>query len=219
MAQLYPRPELKTELWLVNGWQSLSKFGEGFGLGYSVNYKPTDRLSLTHNVLGGNFEADQTRTRFYTDNTVQWKYAEHPTPWLKHLAIAAVADAGYESASLAANGASANWMGGAALLHRAEFNDQWAGTLRGSFYSDPQKLVALALPGGQAVNGELVASELTATLDYRPSTWMLYRLEVRHDFSNVPYIAGPGGITGPTGFTPDLRTGGDRLMANATVRF
>ena len=222
MGQLYPRPDLKTELWLVNGWQSLSKHGEGMGFGYSVNWRPTDRLSLTHNVLAGSFEADQTRTRWYADNSVQWRYAERPLPGIKHLAIAAVADVGYNTASTAAGGLPATWLGGGALLHRIEINERWATTLRGSVYHDPQKLVALALPGGQAVQEGLTASELTATLDYRPSTWMLYRLEYRRDLANVPYVAGPGGLTaaaGATGFAPDLRTAGDRLTANATLRF
>jgi hypothetical protein len=51
---------------------------------------------------------------------------------------------------------------------------------------------------------------------------MLYRLEYRRDMASIPYVAGPGGLVAPagaTGFSPDLRTGGDRLTANATVRF
>jgi hypothetical protein len=223
MAQLYPRPDLKTELWLVNGWQSLSKHGEGLGLGYSVNAKPTDTLSLTHNFLGGNFEADQTRTRLYTDNTVQWKYATAPWPGMGHLAIAAAADAGYNTESTLPGGPAATWMGGLALLHRAVFDERWALTLRGSVYHDPQKLVALALPaGGTLAPDPLTAGELTATLDYRPSPWMLYRLEYRRDMASIPYVSGPGGLVAPagaSGFSPDLRTAGDRLTANATVRF
>lgn len=222
MAQLSPSAELKTELWLVNGWQSLSRLGDGVGVGYSINWKPSDRLSLTHNVLGGNFQADQSRTRLYTDNTLQWKYAVKPWPGIEHLAIAAAADAGYETASTSAAGRPGTGMGGAALLHRVELSDHWATSLRGSIYSDPQKLVALALPAGGTVQDGLVAAEVTATLDYRPSSWMLYRLEYRHDFSNVPYVAGPGGITSPAGangFTPDLRTDGGRLIVNATLRY
>jgi hypothetical protein len=223
MAQLYPRKDLKTELWLVNGWQSLSKYGEGFGYGYSVNWRPHDRLSLTTNFLGGNFEADQTRTRLYSDHVLQWKYAVGgPDQRFKHLAIGAAADIGYNTASTLPGGAQATPLGGFALMHRAELNDQWAATLRGSTFYDPQGLVALALPGGGSPPAGLQPSELTACLDYKPSPWVLYRLEYRHDMANVPYIAGPGGITAPAGatnFTPDFRTSGDRLTANATVRF
>lgn len=223
MAQLYPRPDLKTELWLVNGWQSLSKFGDGMGVGYSVNWRPTERLSLSHNFLGGNFEADQSRTRLFTDNTVQWKYAVggEGKPY-KHHAVAAVADLGYNTASTAPGGAAATPLGGLALLHRTEFNDQWAATVRGSTFYDPQGLVALALPGGGSAPAGLMPAELSANVDYKPQPWVLYRLEYRHDLANVPYISGPGGITAPagtTGFTPDYVRAGDRVTANVTVRF
>jgi hypothetical protein len=103
-------------------------------------------------------------------------------------------------------------------------SDQLAITARGSAYSDPQRLVALPLPFGQtAPAGDLLIAEATATLDYKPSPWLLYRLEYRHDWSSIPFIAGPGGITparpGDTGFRPDLRTSGGRLLLNATLRF
>ncbi len=223
MVQAYPRPDLKTELWLVNGWQSISKFGEGMGVGYSINWRPSDRLSLAHNFLGGNFEADQTRARLFTDNTVQYKYALGGAGQpFKHLAVAAAADVGYNTASAAPGGAAATPLGGLALMHRAELNDQWAATVRGSTFYDPQGLVALALPGGGSPPAGLMPAELSANVDFKPSPWVLYRLEYRHDMANVPYVAGPGGITAPagaTGFTPNYVQAGDRLTANVTVRF
>lgn len=215
MLQAYPRPDLKAELWLVNGWQTLSKVNEGFGYGYQLNWRPGDRLSLAQNLLAGNFEADASRTRIYFDHTAQWKYAQD-LPFAKHLAVGAVADVGYDTASAQPGGLPATWLGGAALMHRAELSDQWAFTLRGSAYADPQGLVALPLPGGQPLPAGLRPWEATATLDYRPSPWVLYRLEARHDQANVPYVAGPGGVTGAT---PDLRLSGDRATANVTLRF
>jgi hypothetical protein len=219
--QLYPRPDLLAQLWLVNGWQSLSKQTDAPGLGWSLNWRPTDRLSLTHNFLGGAFESDPSRVRYYADNVLQWQYARQPLPWIKSLALNATADLGYNTAGTQL---PATWLGGGTLAHRVEFNDQWALGLRGSFFADPQKLVALPLPGGQAIpDGALTAAEATATLDFKPVPWLLYRLEYRHDWSSIPYIAGPGGITPPAGngagFSPDLRTNGDRLTLNATLRF
>ncbi|MEB3198167.1 MAG: outer membrane beta-barrel protein [Candidatus Sericytochromatia bacterium] len=216
MAQLYPRPELKAELWLVNGWQTLGKTGEGFGLGYSLNWRLGDRLSLTHNVLGGQLGADPTRLRIFTDNACQWRYAVAPWPGVKHLALAAVADLGHEGASGQVGGQPATLFGGGGLLHRVVFNDQWAATLRASSFYDPQRLVALAPPGATSGGAPLWAGEGTATLDYSPSPWMLYRLEARHDLANTPYVAGPGGITATP---PDFRLSGSRLVLNATLRF
>lgn len=219
--QLYPRQDLLAQLWLVNGWQSLSKQTTSPGLGWSVTWRPNDRLSLTHNFLGGAFDSDASRLRLYADNIVQWQYARQPLPWIKSLAVSATADLGRETAGVTL---PATWFGGGTLAHRIEFDDHWALGLRTSAFADPQKLVALGLPAGQALpDGTLVAAEGTATLDYKPLPWLLYRLEYRHDWSSLPYIAGSGGITPPggdvQGFAPDLRTNGDRLTLNATLRF
>lgn len=215
MAQLYPRPDLKTEFWLVNGWQTLGKVGEGFGAGYSVAWRTGEHLSLTHNVLGGQLGEDPTRHRLFIDNSLQWRYAVRPWPGVRHVALAAVADGGYESASTRPDGAPATFFGGGGLLHRVVFNEHWAFTVRTSTFNDPQRLVALVPPKGAPGNGPLWVGEGTATLDYNPSPWMLYRFEVRHDVANAPYIAGPGGITGAS---PDWRHQGSRAMVNATFR-
>jgi hypothetical protein len=145
------------------------------------------------------------------------QFQRNTQPWsgVRHLALAAVADLGYESASLRADGSPATFFGGGGLLHRVVLDDHWAFTLRTSTFSDPQRLVALVPPSGAAGSGPLWVGEGTATLDYNPSPWILYRLEVRHDVANSPYIAGPGGITGST---PDWRTQGSRAMLNATFR-
>ncbi|MDB5097689.1 MAG: outer membrane protein [Cyanobacteria bacterium RYN_339] len=205
------RDDLAGQVWLVNGWQSVSKFGEGMGVGWQLTYHPTDRLSLVHNFLGGNFDRDQGRTRFYADNSVQWQYAR--PAWAKRLSLAAVADLGYETAGTL----PATVMGGLALYHRAELDDHWALGLRGSAFGDPQQLLALTVPAGQALpdGGTLMPWEVTATLDYKPSAWLLYRLEYRHDGSNIPFIAGPGGITGSA---PNFLTSGDRVTANVSMR-
>lgn len=210
------RPDLKAQFWLVNGWQSISQLGEGKGIGWSLNWTPSDRLSLTHNFLGGNFEADQSRTRYYTNHSVQWKYAENPVPGITHMALVAAVDYAYNTAGTQLLATS---MGGVALLHRITFSDQWALSLRGSVYSDPQKLVAAAPPlaAGQSLSSDpLTTSEVTATLDFKPSPWLLHRLEVRHDMASIPYIAGPGGVTS----TPaDFRTSGTRAVFSSTLRF
>jgi hypothetical protein len=222
-AQLFPTTTLKTELWLTNGWQTLAKTSEGFGYGYVVEWHPWDRLSLRQNTLAGNIDpADPTRTRFYFDNNLQWKYGEH---WLgaKSMAIAAAYDYGVESAG--SNGASPATMWGAALMHRIQFDDHWSTTERVSFFDDPQHLVALGLPAGNLAAGDLQVGEGTIGIDFSPMPWFIYRFEYRHDFSNnVPYIAGPLGTTPPAGvnpasWTPPLVFSGDRLTLNTTLRF
>jgi hypothetical protein len=219
--QLFPRDDLKTELWIVNGWQSLSKYGEQPGVGWAIVWRPTDRVIVTQNMLSGRFDADQARLRFFADNSVQWQYARQPTRWLKSLAIDLIVDVGYETA-----GASlpATTVLGGALLHRVELSTTWAIGVRASVFRDPQRLLALALPAGAPLPpGDLLVGEATATVDFKPTTWLLYRLEYRHDAASLPYIAGPGGVTrpasAPASWAPDLRTSSDRIVANATLRF
>ena len=77
--------------------------------------------------------------------------------------------------------------------------------------------------------GAFFGGGLALTLDFAPSPWLLVRLEYAKRWANIPYFSGPGGITGPGGmapsdpaaassFTPDLRKGDARLVANATLR-
>ncbi len=43
------------------------------------------------------------------------------------------------------------------------------------------------------------AWDTQATFDYMPSQWVTWRVEFTHRAANVPYFAGPGGITPPGG--------------------
>jgi hypothetical protein len=88
-----------------------------------------------------------------------------------------------------------------------------------------------SLPGnGASVNPfEWLGGGFAVTADFRPSPWLLLRVEYAHRVANQPYFSGPGGITGPNGippvddaarsaFSPDLRNTDDRLVANVTLR-
>ena len=203
--QLFPRDDLKTELWIVNGWQSLSKFGEQLGIGWAIAWRPNERILVTQNMLSGRFDADQTRLRFFTDNSIQLQYAKQPVKWIKSLAVDVIFDIGYETAGTLLPSTSVI---GGSILHRIEFSNTWAFGLRGSIFRDPQRLLALALPnGGILPEGELVVGEVTGTVDFKPVPWLLYRLEYRHDASSIAYIAGRGGVTNPGPVKPRLDTG------------
>ncbi len=66
------------------------------------------------------------------------------------------------------------------------------------------------------------AWDASATFDYMPDQHTTFRVELDHRETNVPYFAGPGGVTPPGGntgapgslvpdFTPDLRKTETRL--------
>ena len=69
--------------------------------------------------------------------------------------------------------------------------------------------------------------DCSANFDWMPSTHILFRVEFVHRESSVPYFAGPGGVTSPSGYTytplpsgwkPDLVKYEDRIIFAALFR-
>ena len=164
----------------------------------------------------------------------------------QRLAICLVADVGYEfrgpTAGQIVDGAPTppnGVMTGASLTARIEWTRWLMTTLRGDLFYDHSSAVVYPLPlgspyslpgNGSAFNPfEFLGGGFAATMDYRPSPWLLLRVEYAHRATNQPYFSGPGGITGPNGlppvddaaragFSPDLRTSDDRVVGNVTLR-
>ena len=74
------------------------------------------------------------------------------------------------------------------------------------------------------------AWDASATFDYMPKQYITFRWEFDHRQANVPYFAGPGGVTPPAGdtgtpgsavpgFTPDLRKFENRINLALLVKF
>lgn len=251
-TQLFFSENQKLELWLVNGWQSFGRWHDALTGGYLYNVRPSRRLSLTHTLYAGQ---EQTRAsdptsqsfRLYTDNYVQWLVFEGlERPVFQRLALCLVADFGYEFRGPRAgqpvdgrptppNGV----MVGASLTARVEWTRWLMTTVRGDVFYDQSAAVVYPLPlgnpwslpgNGSATNPfEFLGGGMAATIDFKPSPWLMVRLEYAHREANQPYFSGRGGITGPNGlppvddaaraaFTPDLRTNDDRLVGNVTLR-
>jgi hypothetical protein len=83
-----------------------------------------------------------------------------------------------------------------------------------------------------SASGDFWAWDTQLTGDYMPTRNLTFRLEYNHRWASVPYFAGPGGMTPPSGVTfnpatgtftngwsPDLRASEDRLTAAMLVRF
>jgi hypothetical protein len=251
-TQIFPAENLKIELWLVNGWQSFGRWHDALTGGYLINVRPTARSSLTHTLYIGQ---EQTRAsdpannslRVYSDNYVQWLvFSNVDREVLQRVAFCLVADLGYEyrgpHAGEPVNGLPTPPNGiiaGASLTGRIEWTRNWMTTLRGDVLYDYSSAVVSALPLGSPYtlpgNGsptnpyEWLGGGVAVTLDFRPSPWILARLEYAHRAANQPYFSGHGGITGPNGlppmtdaeraaFTPDLRRTDDRIIVNLTLR-
>jgi hypothetical protein len=211
--QAFPSADVKLELWVVNGWQTFGQWHEGRAGGYLVNWRPTERF-LVANVLyvGQEQPNDDKAVRVYTDNYAQLQYFKQATGFVRSAALCIVADVGYESRSVSPSG----WMGGASLTHRVELAGDWAFTIRGDVYYDKSRALTTTLPVGAGVTmpdatSPFLGGGVTATLDYRPSPWLLWRLEYAHRAANVPFFSGHGGLG-------DLQTSDDRVVGNVTLR-
>ena len=115
------------------------------------------------------------------------------------------------------------------LYNRSWFDhDKFGLTLGGGAMNNPGRYLVLVPPinGATAFSGtpyftynpgdQFKAWDTSVTLDYMPDQFTTFRIEVTHREANVPYFAGPGGVTPPNGntgapgsivpgFTPDLR--------------
>lgn len=235
-TQIFFTPRTKLELWIVNGWQTYGKYNDAFGVGYLLNWRPTARWSFTHSSYNGSEEpSDPASNRFYTDNYFQWHYYQSSQGWIKSSALSMVLDWGYENRGSNDLGGANGAMYGTSISNRIEYSQRWATAFRYDYYYDQTKALIIQPPrasdGATAApitypSGPFIGAGVTATLDFTPSPWLIYRLEFMHRDANFPLFSGQGGITSSsglkttstTGFTPDLRNSDDRLVANLTLR-
>lgn len=120
--------------------------------------------------------------------------------------------------------------------------DRYAMTIGGGRINNPGRYLVLLPPinGATAASGtpyftenpgdQFKAWDASFTADYMPSQYFTYRLEYNHRNANVPYFAGPGGVTpsggnqgtpgsAVAGWTPDLRKSENRITAASLVKF
>jgi hypothetical protein len=246
-AQFFPTENLKIEPWLVNGWQSYGMFNEQPGLGLQLLYRPAGTLSvLSNSYYGADWLGIPDRKRWHSDNSLTLKYHDDATSsgWSKG-ALSLTVDAGCET------GGGVSCVGGAdpkqsflgfMLYHRSWFNrDKLAVTLGGGAMNNPGRYLVLVPPinGATSFSGTpyftanpgdpFKAWDASATVDLMPDQFTTFRMELNHRRANVPYFAGPGGITpvggnsGPAGskvdgFSPDLVTRETRVTFALLVK-
>jgi hypothetical protein len=239
--QVYASDKLKIEPWLINGWQSYGMFNEAPGVGGQILYRPNESVSmLTNDYYGRDVLGLPHRKRFHTDNSIEVKYFDAPHSTFDKGAFSVTVDAGCESgggvscARGDAGSPAQNFLG-FMLYDRSWFSRDRIGlTLGGGAVTNPGRYLVLLPPinGATAFSGtpyftespgdRFKAWDASATFDYMPDDYTTFRFEVNHREANVPYFAGPGGITpagGNTGapgsvvqgFTPDLRRTETRL--------
>jgi len=252
-VQAFPTDRLKIELWLVNGWQSYAKFNNGPGVGLQVLYRPLESLSLlTNDYYGTDTPNRPDRIRFHTDNSVLVRYHDAPDRFINRAAFSVTADAGFED-----GGGVSGFSGGAEgpaqffvssmAYHRVWFaNGEFGWTVGGGFMRNPGRYLVLYPTGDAnpipAVNTGATGThpfsanpgdpftgwDCSTTFDWMPSDLITWRVEVVHREADIPYFAGPGGVTAPdglnsapppAGWRPDLVKSETRFIGALLVRF
>jgi hypothetical protein len=249
-VQWFPTNKLKIEPWFINGWQSYGRFNNRPGLGGQILYRPNANWSILGNQYGYGRDAlgVTQRTRYHTDDSVEYKYLDRPTSFISKAAATLTGDAGCETGGGVScfgngvNGPKQSFLG-FMFYNRLWFDrDRYAMTIGGGRINNPGRYLVLLPPinGATAASGTPYFTEnpgdpykawdASVTADYMPSQYFTYRLEYNHRDANVPYFSGPGGITPPggntgapgslvPGWTPDLRKSENRMTLAFLLKF
>ena len=249
-VQWYPTAKLKIEPWFINGWQSYGRFNGRPGLGGQILYRPNGKLEILGNQYGFGEDAlgVPSRTRLHTDDSIQYKYYDRPLSLISKAAFTVTGDAGCESGGGVSchgntkEGPKQSFLG-FMVYNRLWFDrDRFGMTIGGGRINNPGRYLVLLPPinGATAASGTpyftenpgnpFKAWDTSFTADYMPSQYITWRLEYNHRAANVPYFAGPGGVTPPGGNTgapgslvpgwkPDLRDSENRMTGAILVKF
>jgi len=245
--QLFPTDRLKIEPWIVNGWQSYGMFNGQPGVGLQVLWRPNAATSvLSNGYEGADWLGIPDRRRWHSDNSVQVRYHQDTTAFLRRAAMSMTFDLGCESGG----GVSCNKGGsdpaqyfvGAMVYNRLWFSaDRLALTVGGGFMNNPGRYLVLLPPinGATAASGtpyftqnpgdSFKGADASVTLDMMPDDFTTFRFEVNHRRANVPYFAGEGGVTPPggnaglpgsavSGWQPDLAKRETRLTLAMLIK-
>jgi hypothetical protein len=248
--QIYPTKHLKIEPWIINGWQSYGKFNKMPGIGANITWMPNNNIKLlTNDYYGADAAGIPDRKRFHSDNSFLMRYYNNKkSSGISQAAFSLTADAGFEKGG-GVNGFKnsdpakpAQYFLSAMFYNRVWFHqNKFAWTIGGGVMKNPGRYLVL-YPTGQAsplpnpnnptqTEGAFPFSanpgdhfegwDASTNFDWMPNQSITFRAEYVHRHANVPYFAGPGGVTSPNGYTttplppdwrPDLRKTEDRII-------
>ena len=237
--QTFPNTKLKIEYWLINGWQTYAMFNELPGVGVQVQYRPKEWISLLASAYTGyDTPNSKDRIRFHTDNSAVIRYFSTPGNFISKGAFSVTGDIGFENGAGVTpfggtGGPAQNFVSGM-LYHRLWFaKDHFGWTIGGGYINNPGRYLALLPPGAGIVTqnpgDKFEGWDASTTLQYMPSEYITWGLELVNRHSNVSYFSGHGGVTSPngwnapigspTGFKADLVKQETRLILSMIFRF
>ena len=250
-VQVFTSKTLKVEGWVINGWQSYGKFNSMPGFGGNITWCPNESVKLLTNDYYGTDAANiPDRKRFHSDNSLQVRYFNKPkSAGVSRMSFSLTGDFGFEKGG-GVNGFSnkdsakgpAQYFASAMFYNRVWFyKNKFAWTVGGGLMTNPGRYLVL-YPTGQASplpnptdptktaglypfsanpGDPFKAWDCSTNIDWMPNQSMTFRVEYVHRHASVPYFAGAGGVTSPTGYTttplpadwrPDLVKSEDRIV-------
>lgn len=217
--QYYPTKTYRTELWLLNGWQTYNSWSKGPGIGNSNYFRPNENLQLVANFYYGKDSKSGTPElsnviRFHHDNSMVYRYfkGDFNRRGLSQAAFSLNNHYGFQSGD--GLHAKDNFMAGTSIVNRLWFNNNKIGvTTRFDYVTNPGGYLSFtpaqsgSIPNDYEVafseGKDLKMKQLSATFDFMPSDFVTFRLEYAYRNANIPYFAGSGGTTSQTGFSTD----------------
>lgn len=250
-VQIFPTRKLKIESWLINGWQSYGKFNTMPGFGTNITWSPNENLRLlTNDYYGTDAATIPGRKRFHSDNSFLARCYKNPSSKrISQIAFSLTGDIGFEKGGGVngfKNGDSvkgpAQYFASAMFYNRIWFHkNKFAWTIGGGIMKNPGRYLVL-YPTGDASplpsplnptttggthpfsanpGDQFQGWDCSTNFDWMPNQSISFRIEFVHRESSVPYFAGHGGVTSPTGYTttplpptwtPDLVKSENRII-------
>lgn len=234
--QAYPSKKFKTELWLLNGWQTYNSWSSGIGLGSSNYYRPDNNTQLVANFYYGKDTRNSHRIRFHHDNSIVKRYYNKAAnKKISQAAFSINTHYGFQQGGGVK--AKEQYMAGTSVANRVWFNkNKLALTTRADIITNPGLYLAFSpspvAPNDftDAINNDpkqkLNIFQATVTFDIMPNDHITLRTEYGYRKSNVPYFTGKGGTTSPDGWAdtptnnwrPNLRRSENRLTLAVNCR-
>ncbi|MBL7719820.1 MAG: outer membrane beta-barrel protein, partial [Flavipsychrobacter sp.] len=228
-VQIYPSKNLKIEPWIINGWQSYGKFNAMPGFGANITWCPNEDLKLlTNDYYGTDAAMIPGRKRFHSDNSLLMRYyKQSKSAGISQAAFSLTGDFGFEHGAgvKAFNGNAgtpAQHFLSVMLYNRTWFcKNKFAWTIGGGIMTNPGRYLVL-YPTGEASplpdpddptrtegshpfsanpGDQFSGWDCSTNIDWMPNQSLTVRIEYVHRESSVPYFAGRGGVTSPTGYT------------------
>ena len=230
-VQIFPSNNLKIEPWIINGWQSYGMFNDMPGFGGNITWIPNENFKLlTNDYYGSDAAGLPGRKRFHSDNSLLYRYYHKPkvSNGITQMAFSLTGDLGSEKGA-GVNGFSNSDTTNPAqyFLSYMAYNRIWfdhgkfAWCIGGGWMTNPGRYLVLA-PTGDASpfpnpynptqtlgthpftenpGDKFTGWDASTNISWMPNPSIEMRLEFVHREANIPYFAGHGGVTSPTGYT------------------